>query len=114
MNSVRNNKLTVVIIGNTGRPSTFIVANKQALPATQRPGEQWLAYGETMNIRRSGQTLRVISGSAWITFDGEDMTLEAGQHMVLEPGEDRAVVSALGDEPLVYRMYGSSGEDKLL
>ena len=110
MNSVRYNKLMVVIIGETGRPATFIVADKQTLPATQRPGEHWLAYGETVSITRAGQTLRVVSGNAWITFDGEDKTLLAGQHMVLEPGGDVAVVSALGDEPLVYRIYGGSEE----
>jgi hypothetical protein len=106
MNSVRSNRLTVVIIGATDKPATFIVAGKQEPVVTQRPGDHYLAYGEIASFTRVGQTLRVISGCAWITVDGEDKTLLSGQQMILEPGEDAAVVSALGDEPLVYRIYG--------
>ena len=40
----------------------------------------------------------------WVTFAGEDRVVLAGQHVLLEPGADAAVVSALGGEPLVYRL----------
>lgn len=102
MNAVQNNKLTVVIVANS---RMFVVSGEQTPSAELRPGEYQLVPGETLNIPRMGQLLRVISGCAWITFDGEDMILSAGQEMVLQPGEDVAVISALAGEPLVYRVY---------
>ena len=61
-------------------------------------------------IKRAGQTLRVIAGKAWITFDGEDRLVLAGQEIVLEPDLDAAIMSALGDESLVYRINESLGK----
>jgi hypothetical protein len=105
MNNIQNSQLTVVIIAGTGRSSLFVAAGKQTPPAALRTGDDQLEPGEILSIARRGQTLHVVSGCAWITFDGQDMTLLAGQEMVLEPGADAAVVSALESEPLVYRIY---------
>lgn len=95
----------VFVITGTGASQTFIVRNEPTPPFTLQSGEQGLAYGDVATIKRTGQTLRVITGKGWITFDGEDKVVLAGQEIVLEPGIDAAVVTALEDEPLVYRLY---------
>jgi hypothetical protein len=102
MNSVQNSRLTVIIIG--GSP-VVVRTGEPTLPAALKAGDNRLEPGEILSIARRGQTLRVVSGCAWITLDGQDLTLLAGQDMILEPGKDAAVVSALEEEPLVYRLY---------
>ena len=94
----------VFVITGTGESRTFIVENEPTPPLTLLSGEHWLEYGDVANIKRTGQKLRVIAGKAWITFDGEDKLVLAGQETVLEPGLDAAVMTALEDEPLVYRI----------
>ncbi len=110
MNNIQNSGLTVVIIASSGKPAMLIVAGERTPPAALRPGERGLAPGEILRIARAGQTFHVVSGGAWITFDGQDKIAVAGQKVALEPGPDAAVVSALGDEPLVYRLYEKPGE----
>jgi len=52
-----------------------------------------------------------VAGGAWVTFAGQDAIVLAGQTIALEPGTDAAVVSALGDEPLVYRVIGTENSE---
>jgi len=105
MNIVRNKHLTVVIITGTGRTPLVVATDEKTPRAALKTGDNRLEPGEALSLTRSGQTLRVVSGSAWITFDGQDTTLLAGQEMILEPGKNAAVISALEEEPLVYRLF---------
>jgi quercetin dioxygenase-like cupin family protein len=66
--------------------------------------EYQMEWGDARSIERTGQTLCVLSGCAWITVDGLDLIVLAGEKIVLEPGIDPAVISALESQPLVYRL----------
>ena len=63
-----------------------------------------LQRGEARSLRRNARHLRVVSGHAWITFDGQDMYLDSDQELTLSPGRSHAVVVAIGDHPLVYEI----------
>lgn len=63
-----------------------------------------MAPGEVHSLPRRAQTLRVVSGDAWVTFDGEDYCVNSGQEIRLAPGRQPAVVMALGGIPLVYEI----------
>lgn len=104
MSALPNRRMTVVILDESRRPLVFVVGGEPTPPATLRPGEHYLPCGEVARIPRTGQRLRVVSGYAWITFDGLDFTLLPGEAMALPPGDDPAVVSALEGQPLVYRL----------
>jgi hypothetical protein len=43
-----------------------------------------------------------MSGSAWITFDGQDIIVHSGDQIALTSNSDPVIISALGDHPLIY------------
>jgi hypothetical protein len=45
--------------------------------------------------------IRVLSGHAWVTLLGKDIILRQGESTALKPGNDGAVVSSLGNKPLI-------------
>jgi len=63
-----------------------------------------LVQGEALRLPRSRTSIRVLAGSAWITQCGEDRFLTAGEAMTAAAGADRAVVSALGAQPLLLEV----------
>lgn len=63
-----------------------------------------LVQGEALRLPRSRTSIHVLAGSAWITQRGEDRFLMAGEAMTAAAGADRAVVSALGAQPLLLEV----------
>jgi mannose-6-phosphate isomerase-like protein (cupin superfamily) len=61
-----------------------------------------LMKGYVRDEKRESQVLRIVSGNAWVTMDGEDFVLKPGDELKLSHGKYDAVVSPTGDEPLVY------------
>lgn len=61
-----------------------------------------LMKGYVRTEKRESQLLRVVSGTAWVSMDGKDLILNPGEELKLSRGEYKAVVSATGNEPLVY------------
>jgi hypothetical protein len=61
-----------------------------------------LMSGYVRDEKRESQTLRIVSGTAWVSMDGEDIVLQAGEELKLSHGKYDAVVSPTGDEPLIY------------
>ena len=61
-----------------------------------------LLTGYVRDEKRESQVLRVVSGAAWVTMDGEDIVLEPGEELKLSRGKYKAVVSPAGNDPLVY------------
>ncbi|HSD85723.1 MAG TPA: hypothetical protein VLG46_17805 [Anaerolineae bacterium] len=52
--------------------------------------------------------LRVRSGRAWVTLNGHDLVLKRGEEVALETRHDEAVVSSVGQAPLVIELLGEA------
>jgi mannose-6-phosphate isomerase-like protein (cupin superfamily) len=61
-----------------------------------------LMEGYVRSEKRESQVLRIVSGTAWVSMEGEDIVLNPGEELKLSHGKYNAVVSPVGDEPLVY------------
>lgn len=70
------------------------VENIHALP---------LIRASTHSIVGEGQFFRVISGTAWVTFRGEDYIVQRGEMLGL-PEVEKVVISPLADTSLVYEL----------
>jgi hypothetical protein len=46
--------------------------------------------------------MRVVSGRAWVTYDGKDVIVEAGHNLTLTCKRNGVVISGLGTEPLIF------------
>lgn len=57
-------------------------------------------------IEADSQQLVVIDGVAWVTMNGEDYVVKAGDYCVLAPSKDRfpVCVSPLGGKPVTYAL----------
>ena len=62
-----------------------------------------LAADMPRSINRIGQTIRVISGMAWVTMDGEDYFIEPGETLNLLPGRSHAVIEGMKHKPVVFQ-----------
>lgn len=63
-----------------------------------------LLAGEQIRVPRKQRFLRVVSGRAWVSYDGKDHDLTSGQGLALENRKDSAIVSAMDDESLVFEV----------
>ncbi len=61
-----------------------------------------LMKGYVRDEKRESQVLRVVSGAAWVSMDGEDFILRTGEELKLSHGKHKALVSPANNEPLVY------------
>ena len=61
-----------------------------------------LMQGYVNTEKCQSQILRVVSGTAWVSMNGEDIILQPGEELNLSNCRHDAVVSATGNEPLVY------------
>lgn len=60
-----------------------------------------LKKGEVFQVALEIQELHVLSGTAWVTIDGKDIILNSGEKAVVSSIQDFAILSALGNMPLV-------------
>jgi hypothetical protein len=63
-----------------------------------------LSKGSVRELQHSRHVIRVVAGCAWITLKGEDIIVENGHEIHLDPGEDTGVISNLCDDLLVYEV----------
>jgi hypothetical protein len=63
-----------------------------------------LIKGEVFRIPSICKKIHVLSGSAWLTVAGEDIILTAGEKVSLGSNQDIALLSALGEMPLVLEI----------
>lgn len=61
-----------------------------------------LMKGYVRDEKRESQVMRIVSGTAWVSMDGEDIVLKPGEELKLSHGKYKAIVSPANDEPLVY------------
>lgn len=63
-----------------------------------------LLDGFVRDEKRESQVLHVVSGTAWISMDGEDIILNEGEEVRLSRGKYDAVVSSSDRHPLIYEI----------
>ncbi len=64
-----------------------------------------IAYrDEVYRLPANSLSLRVLSGSAWVTASGRDIVVKRGERICLSAGGDFALASALGGSPLVLEL----------
>ncbi len=63
-----------------------------------------LVEGEALRLPLSGLRVRVLSGTAWITQSGVHTLLKEGGAFNLTAATDRAVISPLGNVPLLFEV----------
>jgi hypothetical protein len=59
---------------------------------------------EVFRVGAGFRGLRVRSGRAWVTVGGRDLTLPRGQTVTLDSKSGPAVISSLGQSPLVFEL----------
>ena len=59
---------------------------------------------ELCRLPQNSRGIRVLAGQAWVTLAGEDLVLTPGEKMRFAPTKDFALVSALGDVPLIVEI----------
>jgi quercetin dioxygenase-like cupin family protein len=72
--------------------------------AADTAGVVYLAAGETHQLECSGQTLRIVSGTAWVSYRGQDYIVGAGDSLAITAGTYPAIASAMRSKPVTYRL----------
>lgn len=83
------------------------VAPEHPLQKTTTPTRTMLEPGELLRLNLHAQTIRVVSGSAWITWEGKDVLLTTGQERQLRSSIYPALISAEQRIPLVIEIVPS-------
>jgi hypothetical protein len=63
-----------------------------------------LLQGEVLRVPPMRGTLRVLSGTAWVSLEGEDILLGRDQFIDIARRSDPPIVSGLGREPLLFEV----------
>jgi hypothetical protein len=63
-----------------------------------------LLQGEVLRVPPTRGTLRVLSGTAWVSLEGEDILLGRDQFIDIARRSDPPIVSGLGREPLLFEV----------
>jgi hypothetical protein len=61
-----------------------------------------LAAGQVLRLKDTTREIKIISGVAWVSYAGEDIVLNAGEHTHFSPNRDIPVISAMGNTPLLF------------
>jgi hypothetical protein len=74
-------------------------------PASSSPFLRLILYkNEIFHLPQACQEIRVLAGCAWLTLDGQDIILTRGDQLWLAKNRDFALVSALGQNPLIFEV----------
>jgi hypothetical protein len=63
-----------------------------------------LAAGKVQRFDGAGGCIRVLSGAAWITVNGQDFVLKSGHVLQMPPEHCPVVISGLKQTALVYEI----------
>ncbi|MFN8417631.1 MAG: hypothetical protein U0528_00045 [Anaerolineae bacterium] len=55
----------------------------------------------SLQIKLGQEVVRVVSGCAWISYEGKDIVLTAGDQQQFERGRFNAVITATGKQQLI-------------
>ena len=81
------------------------IERKVTLPISQIEPYYIIERAQNHVVRAREQVLQVISGVAWVSNNGDDIVLHAGEAITLQRGGDHvAVISGLFDQPVRYSL----------
>ena len=82
------------------------IERKVTLPTDQSERYYTLEIGQNHVVAVREQVLKVLSGVVWVSNNGDDMILHAGEAITLQHGGDHiAVISGLFDKPVQYSLH---------
>jgi len=67
-----------------------------------------LYKGEVFRLPTTFKEIRILSGSAWLTINGNDIMLGQGQEIDLSSKKGFALISTLRDTPLILEAKGEN------
>jgi hypothetical protein len=67
-----------------------------------------LEPGEVHLLNPVPPGVRILSGTAWMTWKGEDIVLDQGQQIRFSSGGDKPMISPVGSQTLVVEMLHKS------
>lgn len=65
-----------------------------------------LNRGDVYRLPCAIRDMWVVSGRAWVTFDGKDIILNNGERASFKRGKDAVIVTSMGKAPLVLEVPG--------
>jgi hypothetical protein len=63
-----------------------------------------LEPGQAHKLKRGVRSILVVTGKAWLTFDGEDLVADSCDEVAIPARAGSVIISAAGKERLVYEM----------
>ncbi|MGA2977421.1 MAG: hypothetical protein ABSF77_19110 [Spirochaetia bacterium] len=78
------------------------IERRAASGTTSAPLRFVLCAGEVLRLPRHSLTIRVLSGTAWITHAGRDIVLDNGGVLPMEDAGDCPLISSVGTEALLF------------
>jgi hypothetical protein len=72
---------------------------------SKSPCRLTLENAEVVRVPQGCRELQVLSGTAWMTVDRQDIILLSGDKASLPSNKDFAIVSALGNAPLILEVF---------
>jgi hypothetical protein len=60
--------------------------------------------GDVHRLDTTAQVVRVLAGSAWLTYNGQDMVLRKGRNIFLPATNLPSLMSAIGQSPVVFEI----------
>ena len=64
-----------------------------------------LMENEVYRLPQTHREIQVLSGTAWITLDQQDIILQSQEKASLPPSKNFAVISALNNMPLILAVW---------
>jgi hypothetical protein len=69
------------------------------------PSHYEVRPGENLTLHPENQLMRVVSGSAWVSWKAMNIPLEKGGRWIFTQDEFPAVIMAQGNTPLIFELY---------
>lgn len=73
------------------------------------PSRFTLEKNQVFRLPKTYREVQVVSGTAWITVDREDIIVRSGEKASLPNPQNFAVISALSQTPLILEAIGNGG-----
>ena len=78
---------------------------RKAAGTEKKVQTQRLDGRDVRRMTNVAQVIRVVAGSAWITVNGEDIFVNRGEQIQIEPSEHPPVISGVNGRAVVYEVW---------